>query len=89
MTDGSYIGFKYFDFLGNDTLTLNVIAYNGGEIRLYNDLEAEPCGCILLKSSEGIVESYKVETKIRKGTAPLFFKYTGDGVCDVISFELN
>lgn len=89
MTDGSYIGFKYFDFLGNDTLTLNVIAYNGGEISLYNDLDAEPCGCILLKSSEGIVESYKVETKIKKGTAPLFFKYTGDGVCDIISFELN
>ncbi len=89
MTDGSYVGFKYFDFLGNDTIILNLIPSCKAEIEIYTDLDEKPCGHAIIEGSDCPISSFIVKTSIKKGIAPLYFKYLGDGSCNFISFELN
>ena len=85
MKEGSVAGYKYFECNCNE-LVLNVSG-DEGRVDVFFDLNNSPVACVKLENSSTVKE-YSVPLNF-KGKKALYFKYSGSGSIDLISFELK
>lgn len=88
MHSGSFAGFKYFEFSGNETLYVKVRASGNGFYEVRNKLDSEPSGKIFINPCENETW-FKAEGNIPEGSHPLYFTYRGEGCVDFISFKFE
>lgn len=102
ITDGTTIGFKYFDCNGIKKITVTTRAYGRGSFQVRTDLgcmgeqspkattgpAAEVLGEIPIVSAN-IWTDFSAYVKIPDGTHALYFTYTGSGTPQMLGFELE
>lgn len=86
--DGTWIGYKYFDFQGTTTLQLKVKAKSNGVIEVYQNMEEPSLAALSITQGEewNLVSK---EIPFAKGVHPLYLRYTGEDEMALmeISFE--
>lgn len=85
MKDESVAGYKYFECNCRELL-LNVRG-SKGRIDIYFDLKSKPVACVTLKDSDETSE-YSAPLEF-SGKKAIYFKYSGNGSIDLLSFELK
>ena len=76
--DNTLIGFKYFDFSGNKSITLTVRGAGTGAFGVYTELGGEKLGEIAVSPSEQWCE-VTADTAIPDGIHPVYLLYHGSG----------
>ena len=87
MTDGAYIGFKYFELKGNEKISVKVRSSAEGTIEISDKLCGEALVRINVLKCEKTTEFSCVKELGIDGIKPLYFTYKGNGKCDFISFS--
>lgn len=88
MQDGSLAGFKYFDFHGEDSISVSVRGQADGKLSVYTDYDRKPVAEInITESAEW--QSHSADMTALHGVEPLYFIYTGAGSLDFQSFTLS
>ena len=87
MTDGAYIGFKYFELKGNEKISVKVRSSAEGTIEISDKLCGEALVKINVLKCEKTTEFSCVKELGIDGIKPLYFTYKGNGKCDFISFS--
>lgn len=87
MNDGSVAGFKYFEI--DDVSSVSAVVRGNGEgsLEVYTALNKPPVAVIRLKPGESW-DMYKAPINIEKGVHALYFRFSGSGRYDFMSFEL-
>ena len=78
ISDGTLIGFKYFDFKGNNKLTLTVDSKAEGEITVRNEPEGEVLGTFAVSKTNGF-ERLTAEVGFKDGKQALYLTFKGSG----------
>lgn len=86
ITDGTTVGFKYFDFDNPKYIEITVRG-QGGSIKI-TTANGNAIASIIWEKSDGW-KTYTVQLKQIKGVQPLFFTFTGKGQADFKSFTLS
>ncbi len=92
ITDGSCLGFKYFDFNAKDAevtgeISVTTRGTGSGTMQIYIAREGEPVSEIEIKESKDWCR-YKAAARIEKGVYPLYFVFRGQGEIQMCGFEL-
>lgn len=86
---GSWCGFKFFVFDGNESkMTVSVRGNAVGSLKVYTQQQANPVAIIRISPCEKWTEFSGNLDRI-SGTVPLFFVYEGEGSMDFIAFEME
>ena len=88
ITDGSVIGFKYFDFKGAKTVSVKIKGGADGKLIVSGTDGGAAAGEIAL-SPCGEYTEFTAPLTISDGKSALFFTYKGSGKFDFMSFKLN
>jgi len=88
MRNGSFAGFKYFEFKGNEVLCVKVRSNGYGWIEVNNSPESDAVVRISIKPCDKETW-FKAEGNIPAGIYPLYFTYKGEGSVDFISFKFD
>ena len=72
--DGTLVGFKYFDYKGNDTLTLAIDAKAPAKAEVSTAIDASPIGEIEISPTNGF-ESFSASLDFPKGKGALYLKF--------------
>lgn len=88
MCDGAVAGFKYFDLTSTKEISVNIRGKAEGVLHISTEEYGVPAAEIPVVSSRKL-QSFHAPMKARAGRQPLFFKFTGRGSFDFISFELK
>ena len=86
MTDGAYIGFKYFDLKGSELISVKIKSDSNGSIEIRDSLDGEPLCEIFVSECDTVAEFSSLEPLNAVGIRPLYFTYKGTGKCDFVSF---
>lgn len=86
MRDGSYAGFKYFDFDGLKKISVCVRGTGNGKVEIRTHLDGEPI-CVIPVAPAGEWNSFSTPAEL-EGSHALYFTYRGDGYIDFSSFAL-
>ncbi|MCR5796539.1 MAG: family 43 glycosylhydrolase [Eubacterium sp.] len=86
VTDGSAVGFKYFEYSGVKKMKISARGYGDGEIEIRTSWDGEVLGKVKLKYTD-IWESYETDVNIPDGVAALYLTYRGDGNVGIRDFE--
>ncbi len=86
ITDGTVIGFKYFDFHNVTGVRIRTKAYFDGEFEVATGINEKPLGAIAVKGTNIWTPA---ETRFDKlsGTHALYLRCKGSGVCSLASIE--
>lgn len=89
MKDGSWCGFKYFDFKGDESrICVQTRGTVGGVLRVYTDRNQSAIAEINLTAGDDWTNSNAEFSPIR-GVTPLFFEYNGNGSIDFNKFTIE
>lgn len=88
MCDGAVAGFKYFDLTSTKEISVAIRGKAEGVLQVRTEEYGTPAAEIPVASSRKL-QSFHAPMKARAGRQPLFFKFTGRGSFDFISFELK
>lgn len=83
VTDGTIIGYKYFDFKG--TYQLSIVTRGGGKL-IVTDNEKELGRFEIKKNENWNTSTISFE---QMGVRPLFFRFVGEGTIDFRSFSFS
>lgn len=86
--DSAVIGFKYFDFKGNEQISVSVRSSDEGHFDLYTDLKGIPFGKIKIKDSDSAYIA-KADGKPESGVHPLYLSYCGKGEAELESIIIT
>ena len=86
MKDGSYAGFKYFDFDGLREISVRVRGTGNGKVEIRTHLHGEPI-CVIPVAPAGEWNNFTTPAML-DGSHALYFTYRGDGYIDFSSFTL-
>ena len=86
ITDGTTIGFKYFDLQGAKGLRIKTRAYYDGVFEIKTDLAKEPLAEIKGIGSN-IWTAHECSFDAASGTNALYLIYKGSGSCSLKSIE--
>lgn len=87
---GGRVGYKYFDFSGDEgTVTLTYRGNSDGYVLIScDDPDGEAVASIKLEVSEGWTDA-RAAVRLPRGKHALFFRLEGDGAIDILEFELR
>jgi hypothetical protein len=89
ITNGTLIGYKYFQFNEGDiTLTVRMRGHGGGQLYVTTEGDGEAQEVIDLSDS-GFWKKYTVSWEQKAGVAPLYFMYAGHGNYEILEFTLS
>jgi hypothetical protein len=86
VTNGTLIGFKYFDFRGKTIVSVLTRGTGIGIMRIINEQNCNKGEISIVPSNKWNKSSIKIEML---GKQALFFVFNGTGRCDFLSFELS
>lgn len=87
ISNGTVIGYKYFMFNGESTISVTV-RKGSGEMLVFTDLEKAPVAVLELKYDNDWKES-TAKLKNIHGKNPLYFVYNGKGKMELLRFSLK
>ena len=87
ITDGTAIGFKYFDCKGIHRVSIKTRAYCNGAFELRTAPDGAPLGSIAVEGTN-IWTEFSSDIIIPDGVHALYFMYKGDGNASLESFAL-
>lgn len=87
--DGSCIGYKYFLFQGMGHITLSLRGKAKGKFQVMEEEGGEVLGEIPVEIDSGEWRCVGGDISIHDGVHPLFFFFQGEGMLDMIDFELE
>lgn len=85
--NGTSAGYKYFDFKGNECLSVKTRGDGSGTFVISNELNGKAIGEIVIKKSENWCASESVKLSSTVGKKALYFKYAGAGKIDFLEFK--
>jgi len=88
ITDGTVIGYKYFDFRNLRTISVKVKGNAKGDLLVSFSPDGEPIGAIHLSPAREYTE-YSAQVSIEDGVGSLFFRCEGTGRFDFLEFTLK
>lgn len=88
MCDGAVAGFKYFDLRETSKICVNIKGRATGKLEVFTQENGTPAAVIDVKPTNA-VKSFEENLKVPGERQALFFKFTGKGSFDFISFELK
>jgi len=88
ITNGTVIGFKYFNFSGVKKITITTRAYGRGNFEVRTSLDGELLGIIPVVSAN-IWTDFSAEVSIPDGVHALYFTYNGTGNPHLKEFALS
>lgn len=88
ITDGTVIGFKYFDFNAATKITVKVKGTGSGKFTVSATDGGDPGAVIDITPSE-MYKDFSAPLSIKDGKSALFFTYNGTGKLDFTSFVLE
>lgn len=89
MTDGAWVGFKYFRFTGTENaIAVSVRGTAVGTILVSTALDGAPAARISVRPADTFA-FFSAPFKIKAGVHPLFFRYEGNGAFDFDKFEIE
>ena len=86
MTDGAFVGFKYFDISFDKKVSVKVRSDNFGIFEISQKLNGSPVTTVNIQPCDDISE-FISEGSLEEGTGALYFTYKGRGICDFHSFK--
>ena len=86
ITDGTTIGFKYFDLKNVKGLRIKTRAYFDGHFEIKTDLSKEPLA-LLTAIGSNIWTAHECRFDAVSGQNPLYLIYKGSGSCSLKSIE--
>lgn len=86
MTDGSFVGFKYFQFMGTEKLSVTVKSDSHSIIEISQKLGEKPVATVEIEPSVDVCEFF-AKGHFEDGESALYFTYKGQGTCDFHSFK--
>lgn len=89
MQNGAVAGFKYFEFRDAKSISVTLSGKGVGRMQVsttprFSEIVAEIPVCV-----NGLTESVHTACSIQDGTYPLYFRYSGTGYVDFLSFTLR
>jgi hypothetical protein len=84
--NGATAGFKYFEFKGNDKISVTLRGKANGKMIVRNELEGKPIAEIAIDCGKA-ESTFTAPIKVADGIKPLYFTYLGTGHPDFISIE--
>ena len=88
MANGSWAGFKYFEFNHPEQITVSVKGTGIGEIKVFSDINEECIGAAAVSPSDGWMVYTIDMIRNLEGKKALYFKYQGTGYIDFKDFEI-
>ena len=88
ITDGTVIGYKYFDFKGVSEITVRTRAYFSGKFEIMTSWDGEPIGSVRCWGTN-IWWSFKEKISIPDGVSALYLRYVGSGNPQLWGIELG
>lgn len=89
LRDGSWSGFKYFEFDGSELeITVTVRGEGHGILDVFTDRNMKPVASVTVTPAEDWV-TYSALLKVQAGTAPLYFIYNGQDSIDFKAFDIH
>ena len=85
--DGTWIGYKYFDFRGMTTLQLKVRAQSDGMIEVFQNMEEPPLATLCIPQSEDWI-MVTGEVPFTKEISPLYLRYSGEKEMSLMEISL-
>lgn len=88
VTDGTWVGYKYFDFTGPGRLEVTCRGQASGKLTVHTAIDAPAMAEMAVTSSE---EWTCMETLVpfERGKAALYLKFTGEGELELLSLKLE
>lgn len=84
---GTCIGFKYFEFTGNEKLKVTTRGTGQGKIFVSAQMDGEPAAEIAVKASEDWTDSESAGLTGLEGKQALFLKYVGEQTISLLKIE--
>ena len=91
MTDGSWAGYKYFSFSGEESeIIVKVRGTADGTMKVYNGCKGKgnKVAEIQVKPSD-VYKEFSGELLLPVGVQPLYFRYQGEGYLDFTEFQIR
>jgi hypothetical protein len=88
ITNGTWIGFKYFDFSGIKTVTITVRGNGSGCFMVSDSLNGKIFAYVPVLGSDHWKE-YSASVSLPDGVRPLFFQFDGTGSVEMLDFSIN
>lgn len=89
MRDGAVAGFKYFGFGGEKRISLTVSGVCSGIVEVSHTPDFKAVIARIPVSAKVEQENAEGAFAPQKGTQPLYFRYTGEGVMNFHTFEMR
>lgn len=88
ITDGTVVGYKYFDFCNAQSVSVCIRGSGNGSVWVSHEPNGDSIGSIWITESADWIEMTAMITP-RKGNQALYFRYQGTGSLDLKQFELK
>lgn len=89
MGSGAVAGFKYFGFGGEKRISLTVSGVCSGIVEVSHTPDFQAVIARIPVSAKGKQENAEGAFSPKKGTQPLYFRYTGEGAMNFHTFEMK
>ena len=89
MRDGATAGFKYFDFINNNGISVTISGTASGEMLVSVDENFREVVAGIPVNVDGKQVTLSARSSISDGVKPLYFMFRGTGAVDFIAFELK
>lgn len=89
ITNGAFVGFKYFNFKGTENISVTVKSTETAVIEVSADISFNKVCYINIEASYSPTVFELKEPLNYNGIKPLFFRYKGNGTCDFYSFNFS
>ncbi|GAB6090573.1 family 43 glycosylhydrolase [Spirochaeta dissipatitropha] len=88
MMDGASAGFKYFNFINLQKISIRVRGYCKGCFEVRTSWDGPLCGTIEITDFTNVWTEYTGEIHVPDGIHGLYFRYSGQGIASLLSFTL-
>lgn len=89
ISDGVCVGFKHFEFTGNENLSIETRGSGTGRFLIYGDLNGEAVGQIPVSPSRDWQCSDNILLSGLVGTSALYLKFKGTGLMQMLNIRFN
>lgn len=88
VSNGTWVGYKYFDFQGKNTLYITIRGEASGKLEICDQLKGNPIADIPIVA-DSQWHSVSAVVPFVKGKGALYFHYVGKGSVDILDFSFD
>lgn len=89
ISDGTSLGFKYFEFMGKEAMSVITRGSGTGEVLVSKELDSSTVAKIPILASPNWTRSQTVTLVGMQGVSGLFLKYKGSGNVEMLQIEIK